>query len=137
MLWATHCYRSLQRLTKYWGTFYSQDAIAILTLVAQEALVMPRAKPPVQREELATILKIVCARLELPDSFQEKWLQACTFRVEMPKEASDLANDAPRNAKVRIGDLKEALLNWRYGRRYYKEEGGVSSSSCGQDRCWL
>ena len=61
MLWATHCYRSLQRLTKYLGTFYSQDAIAILTLVAQEALVMPRAKPLVQREELATILKIVCA----------------------------------------------------------------------------
>ena len=98
---------------------------------------MPRAKPPVQREELPTILKIVCARLDLPDSFQEKWLQACTFRVEMPKEASDLANDAPRNAKVRINDLKEALLNWRYSRRYYKEEGGVSSSSCGQDRCRL
>ena len=83
---------------------------------------------------MATILKIVCASLELLDSFQEKWLQARTFRAEMPKEVSDLAKDTPRHAGVSFDDLKEALLNWRYSRRYYKEEGGVSSSSCGQDR---
>ena len=81
---------------------------------------MPRPKPPVQREELATILKIVCASLELLDSFQEKWLQARTFRAEMPKEVSDLAKDTPRHAGVSFDDLKEALLNWRYSRRWLR-----------------